>query len=139
MTSKVTRREAIVVAAAMGAGAIFPSDMEPRPSFVALSEVVSDAVAAFRQARIASRLARPRILEEVRRRGIISFFDAPEIRARSRARHAAQTAVENICMRTAANDREALLQEAALAMYENELGGSPGLRERFPPSRRILA
>ncbi|OCK55413.1 hypothetical protein LMTR3_11395 [Bradyrhizobium sp. LMTR 3] len=113
-----------------------PPDGGPRPEFMLLADKLEHAVVEFRRARIASRLARPRILEEIRSEGIGRFFAASEIRARSRARHAAQAAAETLCMPIAANDGEARFQEAALAVYENELGGSVGFRDRFPPSRR---
>lgn len=125
------------IAAALTAAAILPTASELRLEFAGKCEDVRKAVAAFRDARIASRLARPRIFKEMRARGIGCFFQAPEIRARSRARHEAQTAVETLCRSAAANDFEAQCQEAALSIYENELGGSIGFRDRFPPSSRI--
>lgn len=124
----------MLIAVAVTTSAIFPIASESRPEFVAMWEDVNKAVATFREARIASRLARPRIFKEMRARGIGGFFQAPEIRARSRARHEAQAAVEALCKVAASNDCEARCQEAALSIYENELGGSIGLRDRYPPT-----
>lgn len=137
MANDLTRRDAMRIAVALTASAILPMASGSRPAFVAMWEDVNKAVSTFREARIASRLARPRILEEMRACGIGCFFQAPEIRARSRARHEAQAAVEALCKVAASNDCEARCQEAALSIYENELGGSIALRDRYPPSRAV--
>lgn len=139
MVDDLTRRDAMMIAVALTAAAILPMASDSRPEFAAMCEDVNKAVATFRQARIASRLARPRIFNEMRTRGIGCFFQAPEIRARSRARHEAQAAVEALCRTVAANEREAQCQEAALSIYENELGGSIGFRDRFPPTQFVNA
>lgn len=119
---------ALVAVAALPLGTV-------RPEFAQMSEELEAAIVAFRQARTASRLARPRILEAVRGDGLHAFFNAPEIRARVRARQIAQAAAERLFMPPAANDAEAALQERALSVFE-ELGGPP-MREHFPTTRRL--
>jgi hypothetical protein len=132
MAELPTRRDIMTGAVAVAAAALVPDIDEPvRPGFLALNEKVNRAIAQFRQARMVSRIVRPRILREIRETGLSRFFDAPEIRARMRARHAAQGAVEELCKTIATNEREMALQDEAVAIYENELGGPMNLKDRF--------
>ncbi|MCK1281779.1 hypothetical protein IVB46_41850 [Bradyrhizobium sp. 61] len=131
MAESPTRREVMTSAVAIAATALMPGIEPARPGFLAINEKVNQAVMQFRQARIASRVARPRILDEMRNTGISGFFAAAEIRTRVRARQAAQEAVEELCRTIATNEREIALQEEAVAIYENELRGPMNLRNRF--------
>lgn len=110
---------------------------QPRPEFLECYRHFQEMVAAFRAARKASREVAPRLLKDIRKGGIGAYFNAPEIRARSRARQAASAAAQALFMPVAANDAEAAMQEEAFTAFEGELGGSPGVRERFSPARRL--
>jgi hypothetical protein len=136
--AKVTRRDVVKATAAVVAAAAAPIAMGSLIRSASLQHDFEKAISEFRRARAASRLARPRILKDVRRRGFGAYFNSPEIKARAAARQTAQALAEQIFIPAAANDAERLLQEVALEIYESELGGSPGARERFPPGRRAV-
>lgn len=113
------------------------ANVRPRAEFLAMHAHFRDMLEVFRAARRASRDARPNLLRAMRQGGPGAFFNAPEIRARSRARQAASAAAQALFMPVAANDAEAAMQEEALTAFEGELGGAPGVRERFSPARRL--
>ena len=125
MADDLTRREVLAAAAALTVAAAFPANASPRPEFRALYEQFLETVATFREARLASRSARPRIMSDVQESDIGAFFSAPEIRARSRARQTASAAARQVYLPVAANDAEAALQETVVRIYLEELGGSP--------------
>lgn len=132
-----TRRDVVVAAAAAAVAATLPARASVRPEWVNLQGVLEEALASFREARQASYEARPIIMSSVRTEGILAFFAAPEIRSRSLARQAASAAAKALFMPIAQSDAEAALQENALRIFEDELGGSSGVRDYFPSSRRV--
>ena len=132
----IDRRKVLAGAAAMAVAACVPVPVAARPEFVTLHAALMQACKAFEEAREASFLARPRIMEEVRKTSIRAFFASPEIRTRSRTRGTAQAAAQRLFMAVAKNDTEAAMQDEALSIYIHDLGGSPASRERYPPVRR---
>lgn len=129
MAESQTRREMMTSAVAIAATALMPGIEPARPGFLAITENVNRAVMQFRQARIASRVARPRILDEMRNTGISGFFPAAEIRTRGACAQSRTRGSKNRTIAT--NEREIALQEESVASYENELRGPTSLRNRF--------
>jgi hypothetical protein len=132
----IDRRRVLAGAAAVAVAACVPLPAAAREEFVALHAALMEACKAFEEAREASFLARPRIMEEVRRTSIRAFFAAPEIKTRSRTRGMAQAAAQRLFTAVAENDAEAAMQEEALTIYVDDLGGSPASRERFSTTFR---
>lgn len=137
--SKPTRRDVVKAAAAIVAATALPFNKGPSAKFATLWQEFEQALSVFRRARLASRLARPRIFADVRKRGFGSFFTSPEIRARSAARQTAQALAEQIFRLPAANEAEAWFQKVASDIYESELGGSPVARTCCPPGYRDIS
>ena len=131
-----TRREIIKAIGAIPVAAAIGWPQTPGANIHDRLGAFMDAVATFREARAASREARPRILAAVRTSTLAASFDAPEIKARARARRIAQGLAEELFMPPATSDAEAAMQESVLRIYMAELGGSSATGERFPVTRR---
>ncbi len=136
MSDKLNRRDVLAGAASFALAAALPAPIA-RLEFINARAEFMKAWAAYEEAREAAFLTRPQTMAFVRKSDITALFKSPEVRQRRRTRIAAQQAGERVYAPEAANDAEAAMQEEVIAICEQMLGAGDGLRDRYPPTRRL--